>query len=93
MLLTMQFAGLVNVAKDVRGVQFGIVNYSDTCSSGLPIGIFNIVRHGGKHELEVGLSDALNTYASFKLGVYNLLSRYEISSFRTNIWRRHGVRN
>ena len=65
----LQFAGLVNVAKDVRGVQFGIINYSDTCSSGVPIGIFNIVRHGGKHELEVGLSDALNTYASFKLGV------------------------
>ncbi|MCH5176199.1 MAG: hypothetical protein J1F40_09960 [Prevotellaceae bacterium] len=68
----LQFTGLVNVAKDVRGVQFGIVNYSDTCSSGVPIGIFNIVRHGGKQEFEVGLSDALNTYTSFKLGVDRL---------------------
>ena len=64
----LQFAGVVNVAKEVRGVQFGVVNYSDTCS-GVPIGIFNIVKHGGKQELEVGLSDAFNTYASFKLGV------------------------
>ena len=68
----LQFAGLLNVAKDVRGVQFGVINYSDTCSSGVPIGIFNIVKHGGKQELEVGLSDALNTYASFKLGVNRL---------------------
>ena len=67
----LQFAGLVNVAKEVRGIQFGIINYSDTCS-GVPIGIFNIVRHGGKHELEVGLSDAFNTNASFKLGVDKL---------------------
>ena len=64
----LQFAGVVNVAKEVRGVQFGVVNYADTCS-GVPIGIFNIVKHGGKQELEVGLSDAFNTYASFKLGV------------------------
>ena len=64
----LQFAGVVNVAKEVRGVQFGVINYADTCS-GVPIGIFNIVRHGGKQELEVGVSDAFNTYASFKLGV------------------------
>ena len=64
----LQFAGVVNVAKEVRGVQFGVVNYADTCS-GVPIGLFNIVKHGGKQEFEVGLSDAFNTYASFKLGV------------------------
>ena len=64
----LQFAGVVNVAKEVSGVQFGIVNYADTCS-GVPIGLFNIVRHGGKQELEVGVSDAFNTYTSFKLGV------------------------
>ena len=64
----LQFAGVVNVAKEVRGVQFGVVNYADTCS-GVPIGLFNIVKRGGKQEFEVGLSDAFNTYASFKLGV------------------------
>lgn len=64
----LQMAGLVNVAKQVRGVQFGLVNYADECS-GVPIGLINIVRHGGKQEFEVGLSEALNTYASFKLGV------------------------
>lgn len=67
----LQFSGVVNVAKEVRGVQFGVINYSDTCS-GVPIGIFNIVKHGGKQELEVGLSDAFTTYASFKLGVDRL---------------------
>ena len=79
----LQFAGLVNVAKDVRGVQFGIINYSDTCSSGVPIGIFNIVKHGGKQEFEVGLSDAFNTYASFKLGVNRL---YTIFSAGVNFF-------
>lgn len=67
----LQFAGVVNVAKHVHGVQFGVFNYADTCS-GVPIGIFNIVKHGGKQEFEIGLSDALNTYASFKLGVDKL---------------------
>ena len=67
----LQFSGVVNVAKEVRGVQFGVVNYSDTCS-GVPVGIFNIVKHGGKQEFEVGVSDAFNTYASFKLGVDRL---------------------
>lgn len=67
----LQFSGVVNVAKEVRGVQIGIVNYADTCS-GLPIGLFNIVKHGGKQELEIGVSDAWSTYVSFKLGVDKL---------------------
>lgn len=67
----LQLAGIVNVAKSMSGVQIGLINYCDTCH-GVPIGLFNIVRHGGKQELEVAVSDVLNTSVSFKLGIDKL---------------------
>ena len=63
----LQFSGVVNVAKKVSGVQFGVVNYADE-SDGVSIGLFNIVKKGGKQEFEVAFSEALNTAVSFKLG-------------------------
>lgn len=67
----LQLGGVINIAKNVGGVQIGLINYSDT-NDGLPIGLINIVKHGGKHELEVSFSEALNTAVSFKLGTDKL---------------------
>lgn len=67
----LQLSGIVNVAKCVSGVQIGLINYCDTCH-GVPIGLFNIVRRGGKQEFELAVSDALNVSGSFKLGVDKL---------------------
>lgn len=71
-----QVAGFINIAKNVSGVQIGVLNYADTIKSGVPIGVLSIVRNGFR-EFEVGFSEGLNTYASFKIGVkkfYNIFS-------------------
>lgn len=71
-----QISGFINVAKHVNGVQIGILNVADSVSNGIPIGILSIVKNGF-HEFEIGGSEGLNGYASFKIGVkqfYNVFS-------------------
>jgi hypothetical protein len=71
-----QIAGVVNVAKNVDGMQIGVINIADTVRNGIPIGVLSVVRDG-YHAFEIGFSEGLNTYASFKIGVnqfYNILS-------------------
>lgn len=71
-----QLAAILNVAKNVDGVQLGVVNVADTVRNGVPIGILSIVRDGF-HEFELGISEGLNSYGSFKIGVpafYNIFS-------------------
>ena len=61
--------GVVNVAKEVNGLQLGLVNYAEDMN-GIPIGLFSFVKNAkGKPEFEVGFSDSLNTFVSFKFGV------------------------
>ena len=64
----LQLSGLVNVAKSVSGVQIGLVNYMADGSKGISIGLLNIARRGGKYEVEVSFSEALNTLVSFRMG-------------------------
>ncbi|GAA3952819.1 hypothetical protein GCM10022406_38200 [Hymenobacter algoricola] len=59
--------GLVNVSKHVRGVQLGLVNVADSVD-GVTLGIINIVRHGYLHG-EVWASESLPLNAVLKLGV------------------------
>lgn len=63
-----QVAGVVNIADKVDGVQFGLINIANSYEGGAPIGLVNIVKENGKHEIEVGFSDDINSYVSFKLG-------------------------
>ncbi|NQU84230.1 MAG: hypothetical protein HQ541_00570 [Mariniphaga sp.] len=71
-----QISGFLNAARIVDGVQIGFLNIADTVKNGVPIGFLSIVRNGFK-EFEIGISEGLNTYASFKIGVkqfYNIFS-------------------
>lgn len=71
-----QISGFINVAGNVSGVQIGVLNYADTIQNGVPIGVLSIVRDGFR-EFEIGFSEGLNSYASFKIGVkefYNIFS-------------------
>lgn len=77
-----QMAGVVNVAKRVKGVQLGLVNIADE-SDGVSVGLINVVRNGGKYEFEVSASEALNTALSFKLGTNRL---YTIFSGGVQYW-------
>jgi hypothetical protein len=68
--------GVLNIAKEVNGLQLGVINYAEDMN-GLPIGLISVVKNGGKREFEVGFSEGLNTFASFKFGVnkfYTIIS-------------------
>ena len=60
--------GLVNVARSVHGVQFGLLNFADS-ATGVPVGLFNIVHRNGYRRGEVWTSESLPLNAVFKLGV------------------------
>ena len=71
-----QIGGLFNVAKNVDGLQLGVINMADTIKHGVPIGVLSIVRDGF-HEFEISAGEALNTQLAFKIGVdrfYNIFA-------------------
>jgi hypothetical protein len=61
-----QFAPGLNIAGKVKGLQMGLVNYSDS-TSGLSIGFLSIVRKGF-HQLELSGNDRFFVEAAFKTG-------------------------
>ncbi|HTF05932.1 MAG TPA: hypothetical protein VK826_18010 [Bacteroidia bacterium] len=66
---------VVNVAKHVKGVQVGIVNYAHSCSEGAPIGLISIVIKG-LHELEVSSTERGFVNLALRTGTpefYNVL--------------------
>lgn len=71
----LQMAGFVNLAKNVKGMQLGMVNVADSVD-GIPIGLLSIVRNGYR-KLELSAGDAMNMSLGFKIGVrrfYNFLT-------------------
>src|SRR5690606_22674579 len=76
-----QFAGFINVAKDIKGTQFagfiniarkvkgaqiaGFINIAD--SSDTPIGLLNIIKTGEK-SIGVSVDDQLTTLVTFRSG-------------------------
>jgi len=70
-----QFAGILNYATRIKGIQFGLVNVSDTID-GVPIGIMSIVLKG-YHTLEISADEVFYTNVAFRTGVrkfYNILT-------------------
>lgn len=67
-----QAAGLFNYARDLRGVQIGVINICDT-SSGYSIGIVNFVRKG-MHKLNLSANEFLPYNAAYKSGNNKLYS-------------------
>jgi hypothetical protein len=68
--------GVFNYVKKLSGVQLGVFNYADSVISGTPIGFLSFVRNGYK-TVEIGTSETLHGYLSFKTGTrkfYNILS-------------------
>ncbi|PLX16821.1 MAG: hypothetical protein C0597_07680 [Marinilabiliales bacterium] len=71
-----QIAGFSNYTKKLKGVQIAPFNYVDSLESGIPIGIFSIVRNGYR-AFEISVNETLYGVASFKTGVksfYNIIS-------------------
>ncbi|QHT67641.1 carboxypeptidase-like regulatory domain-containing protein [Rhodocytophaga rosea] len=67
-----QLAGLFNYARQLKGVQIGVINIADT-SSGVSIGILNFIR-GGYHKVSVSSNEITNTNIAFKTGNAKLYS-------------------
>jgi len=65
-----QIAGFFNYAKEMDGLQIGIVNISGR-SDGYSLGLINYVHHG-YHKLSFSTNEAINANASFKMGNANL---------------------
>ena len=59
--------GIVNYAQKGKGVQFGIVNICGYDDGVLPIGLFNVVRHG-YYAFEVSTNELFITSLSYKMG-------------------------
>lgn len=83
-----QLAGFLNMAKNVKGVQIGVINISDSIESGIPIGLINIVRNGYR-VTEVETNNNFYTSASYKMGVKRFYSIFSIgfkSQNNKQIW-------
>jgi hypothetical protein len=78
-------AGLVNVAQR-SGVQAGLVNVCDT-STGVMVGLLNIAKRGGLHELQVSAELANAISVAYRLGIPKCYTFWELS-FRAddNLW-------
>ena len=71
-----QVAGFMNLAKELNGYQLSVFNFSDTVSSGVPIGFLSFVRKG-YHTVEFSTDEFFRANMAFKTGVrkfYNILS-------------------
>lgn len=69
-----QVAAVLNIARNVKGFQLGLFNYSDS-TSGTPIGLISIVRKG-YHKVELGTDEVLPLNVSLRTGTrgfYNML--------------------
>jgi hypothetical protein len=84
-----QLAGLLNFAADVKGLQLAPFNFSDTCSSGVPIGIASFVRKG-VHQLELSGDELLFTTLSFRTGTrhfHNIFSAgVSLTDVQSPLW-------
>lgn len=69
-----QVAGVINIAQKINGVQVACFNFADS-SSGIPVGIFSVVRKGYR-KLELSFDELKITTVGFRSGVdkfHNLL--------------------
>lgn len=67
---------VLNIAKDAKGVQFGIVNFARSFEEGVPLGLISIVVHG-IHELEVSSTERGFMNLALRTGTpkfYNVLN-------------------
>jgi hypothetical protein len=71
-----QASYILNEAHVLKGLQIGVVNIADS-SDGYSIGILNIVKHGGIHQLLVYNNELLHANVAFKSGnrkLYTILT-------------------
>jgi hypothetical protein len=73
-----QAAGIYNQTKELKGLQIGLINLSDTISKGIPIGLINLVKKGYYDEWSLSVADYMNLGISYKLGLKKFYTIYTI---------------
>lgn len=71
--------GFVNTAKTLKGAQVGFINLADSIECGVPLGFLSIVRKGGYHALELSISEMHPINLSYKIGVSQLYTTFNLS--------------
>jgi hypothetical protein len=69
-----QISPLLNYAKNMKGVQIGLVNLADS-SSGYSIGLLNFVKHG-YHKVSLSANELMSANISLKTGNANLYTMF-----------------
>ncbi len=72
----LQLSGFLNIAGELNGLQLGVVNFSDTVSHGLPLGVFSHVSSGYR-TIELSADEVFYTNLTYKSGLaklYNIFS-------------------
>lgn len=77
--------GIVNYARKINGVSFGVVNVVGDSSDVIPIGLINVVKNG-YYELEVTGSRSIHANVNFKMGVERFYSIFKLgySSYKND---------
>lgn len=68
-----QVAGVFNYADTLRGLQFALVNVADT-STGISIGLLNIIKKGGIHQVSLSNNEITLLNLTVKTGTKKLYS-------------------
>lgn len=71
--------GFFNKVYQVRGLQIGFINLVDTVKSGIPLGLFTYVKHGGYHVLEFGTSEMFPVNLAYKVGLPGFYTSLNLS--------------
>jgi len=82
-----QISACVNVAKNVKGIQIGIINIADSVE-GATIGLLNIVKKG-KHQLEFSADELFYANLSYRTGTnafYNIFTTGFKPGSKDNLW-------
>lgn len=74
--------GVLNYAKEVKGLQLGIINFRENGDDGLSLGIFNIVKNG-YYALESTAGETIYANMNYKMGTEKLYTifKFGYSSF------------
>lgn len=86
-----QIAGFLNIAHHLQGFQLALVNYSDSVSRGVPVGILSIVAHG-MHRLELAADPLFPLQIQVKTGVPVFYNQFRFGhSFRNALAIGYGI--
>jgi len=75
-----QIAGLVNYAGTLNGFQLGLINIVGTLESGVPVGFFSYVEHGGYYRFEVSGDEVFYANVAYRIGTSRFYNIFKVGT-------------